>query len=109
MARWENNLARPRPAMLEKIAAALDVSLDSLVAAEHGENAAIWLQELDPDLLGLLRQIHKLGPRDQEGLKIILESMLTKAQMHELLGRGSTPEPQDKPAKRGQPPRARAS
>ncbi len=98
MARWENNVARPRPAMLEKIAAALGVELDKLVAAENAERSDSWFQKLDPALVNLLRQAHKLEPRDQEGLKIVLESMLTKAQMHELLG--SAPSPKSEKAGR---------
>lgn len=87
LARWENNLARPRPQTLQRLADALDVSVEALLASEHGQHSGQGLQEVDSELANLLRQVHRLEPRDREGLKIVLQSMLTKAQMHEVLSK----------------------
>ena len=105
LARWENNMARPRAPMLQRIAQMLDVSVDALLAAERGEHADPDLQEIDPSLVALLRQVHKLDTRDREGLKIILESMLTKTQMHDVLRRASSPAAEAEASRPPGPPR----
>lgn len=95
LARWENNLARPRPQMIQRLAQALDVSVESLLAAERGQLAVSGLQETDSELVALLQQVHRLDERDREGLKIVLQSMLTKADMHKVLHTASTKTPKN--------------
>lgn len=101
VARWENDMNRPRRRMLQKLADALSVPIEHLLAADRKDGTSRLMEEQDAVLAELLRQVHKIEPQDREALKTILQTMLTKAQMHELLVRPSssitTSEPERKP------------
>ncbi len=89
VARWENDMNRPRRRMLQKLADALAVPIEYLLAADRKDGTSRLVEEQDAVLAELLRQVHKIEPQDREALKTILQTMLTKAQMHELLVRPS--------------------
>lgn len=90
--RWEKDYNRPRKAMLEKIAEALDVPVKTLLsAAESQELGGYLLQERDPELVQMLGEVHILSDEDLGILKAFVEAMLTKTQMYELL-RGKSQE-----------------
>lgn len=90
--RWEKDYNRPRKAMLERIAEALDVPVETLLsAAESQEMGGYLLQERDPELVQMLGEVHILSDQDLGVLKAFVEAMLTKTQMYELL-RGKSQE-----------------
>lgn len=85
VARWENDLARPRPKMLDKIAEALGVQREELMAVDHHQLGSRLLEEKDPELVELFRQAHVLGQGERDGLKQILKSMIAKAGLEQVL------------------------
>ena len=80
VAKWETDRMRPRRKSLEKIAEALDVSLEDLMA---GDVDGVILSISDPELLELVRQIPRLEEKQQEALKVVLQDMLTRSRMQE--------------------------
>lgn len=85
MARWENDQMRPRKAMLGKLAKALDVSVDDLLAADQREFSSQLLQEQEPELAEMLRQLHILADDERTALKTFLKSMLSRAHMEQAM------------------------
>lgn len=83
MARWERDQMRPRKRMVQQLADALEVPVDTLLAAE--ENESLLLQQKDPSLAELLRQVHKLEQPELDALRTVLESMLVKARVQEAI------------------------
>lgn len=86
--RWEKDRVRPRGKTLAKLAEALGVPTSELLAAVEDEAARQNFQHLkDPRLAELLSQVHKLEEKDQEVLKRILETMLTRIELEAVLNR----------------------
>ncbi len=83
--RWETDRIRPRPKTLQKIADALEASMDELMAGER----AVQLDSSDPELSELLAQIPRLEEHQKQALKTVLRDMLTRSQLEELLHRRS--------------------
>lgn len=89
--RWEADRVRPRRKTLESLAEALEVSLDELLQTDHRELGSRIVGLEDPVLTDLLGQVHKLDQREREALKTFLESMITRAQLEEVLQQRKSP------------------
>lgn len=85
MARWENDQMRPRKGMLVKLAKALEVSVEDLLAADQREFSSQLLQEQEPELADMLRQLHLLADDERVALKTFLKSMLSRAHMEQAM------------------------
>lgn len=85
IARWENNINRPRPAMLDKLAEGLGVSVETLQASDHSALGGQLLREKDPALVELFNQAHLLSEDDRSVLRTLLESLLTRVRLQEIL------------------------
>ncbi len=84
VARWENDQARPRKQNLIDLAAALDVSLESLLV-QDASRAVKDLRGANPDLADLLQQIPKLAEDQLAALKVVVRDMLTRSQLEGVL------------------------
>lgn len=85
IARWENNINRPRPAMVDKLAEALEVPLETLLASDHSALGGQLLKEKDPNLVELFNQAHLLSEEDRSVIRTLLESLLTRVRLQEIL------------------------
>lgn len=83
VSRWETDKVRPRARALEKLAATLEVPLGELL----GESLANRQLEqgLSPELAELLAQLHKLGPEEQNALRVFLDAMLARVRLEDAL------------------------
>lgn len=84
IAKWESGKVQPRAATLEKLAEVLEVQVDELLAGEYG-TVSVNLRSLDPKLVELFEQVHKLAPPDRDALRRILEAMLTRTRVQEAM------------------------
>lgn len=84
VARWENDKTRPRRKTLEKLANALDVPVESLLASGF-ERLPEALD--DPELTELLQDLPKLTPPQREALKTFLRDMLKLSELQAVLRR----------------------
>lgn len=85
MNRVETGKANPSIAILTKIADALETSLDQLVRG-NGDSPEIHIQ--DKGLLERVRLIETLDQDDRGALVQMIDAMLTKKRMRELLDGG---------------------
>lgn len=81
--RWEKGKAVPRLATLERLAEVFEVSTDELSGQVVPAASMPALQ--DPELSSLLHQIPTLDQRDREALKAVLEAMLTRSKLREMV------------------------
>ena len=81
--RWEKGKAVPRLATLERLAEVFEVSTDELSGQVVPAASMPVLQ--DPELSSLLHQIPTLDQRDREALKAVLEAMLTRSKLREMV------------------------
>lgn len=84
IAKWESGKVQPRTSTLEKLAEALQVQTEELLAGEYG-TVSVHLRSLDPRLMELLSQVHKLDVPDREALRRVLEAMLTRTRVQEAI------------------------
>jgi transcriptional regulator with XRE-family HTH domain len=82
VARWENDKTRPRRKTLEKLANALDVSVQSLLASGF-ERLPEALD--DPEMTGLLQNLPRLNQAQREALKTFLRDMLKLSELEAVL------------------------
>lgn len=83
--RWEKGQAQPRSYNLEKLAEALEVSIEELLVGDVGQvNATLRIVD-DPDFIRLFGQLDKLDARDRDALKAVIEAMLTRARVQDAL------------------------
>jgi len=84
IARWENGKVLPRSATIQKIAEALEVPVDELLAA-FADNPARHHNGLDDsELVELLNNVAVLEARDREALKAVLEAMYVRYSVKEM-------------------------
>ena len=83
MRRYEKGNSSPTLAVIKNIARTLGVSADELIFDEDERVAAARI--LDRKLLEQFEQISKLNPRDQEAVKTILDSMILKGRLEEVM------------------------
>jgi transcriptional regulator with XRE-family HTH domain len=81
--RWEKSKAAPRADTLERLAAVFEVSVDELCSPTMGEVRGPVCD--DSELSRLLALVPKFARRDQEALKAILEAIVTKNRLHEMV------------------------
>jgi len=87
--RWERNIVQPRAKTLEKMAQVLGITVQELLAGDFGGVSATLNQLDDPELTGLLGKVHKLNQGERQALKIVLEAMLKRIEMEEMVARRS--------------------
>ncbi len=87
--RWEKNLSQPRASSLERLAVALEVTVDELMAGDLQRVTSAFSQLDDPELAELFRNSYKLAQDERAALKVFLKAMLTRVQMAEMIGRAS--------------------
>jgi transcriptional regulator with XRE-family HTH domain len=81
--RYEKGKSSPTLEVIKNIAKTLGVSADELIF-DQGEGVASG-RILDRELLEQFELISTLGPRDKEAIKTILESMIIKSRLEEIL------------------------
>lgn len=82
VARWENDKTRPRRKTLEKLAEALEVSVQSLLASGF-ERLPEALD--DPEMTELLQNLPRLSQAQREALKTFLRDMLKLSELEAVL------------------------
>ncbi len=80
--RWEIGSAAPRLDTLAKIADILNVTLDELVGRTEATSEVV-IQ--NPKLHTLYREINGLSDEDQRALVILLDSLIKRSQMGQVL------------------------
>jgi transcriptional regulator with XRE-family HTH domain len=83
--RWEKGKVLPRPDTLERLAQALGVSIDDLTLSLPLPSSQLFARLEDPELAALLHQVDVLDQRDREALKAVLEAMLTRSRLREMV------------------------
>lgn len=87
VARWEKNQVQPRTKALERIADALDVSIDQLLSGDYSK-VAMRLNEVDdPELVELLGQVDKMNTQERDALKVFMKAILQRIQIGSLVQR----------------------
>ncbi len=84
IAKWESGKVQPRASTLERLANVLEVEVEELLAGEFGKVSA-QLRSVDPKLVELMGQVHRLTPADREALRRVLEAMLTRTKIQEAM------------------------
>lgn len=82
VARWENNKTRPRRKTLERLAEALDVPVQSLLASGF-ERLPEALD--DPELTDMLQSLPRLSQPQRDALKTFLRDMLKLSELEAVL------------------------
>jgi transcriptional regulator with XRE-family HTH domain len=83
MRRYEKGNSSPTLEVIKNIARTLGVSADELIFDVDERVAAAKI--LDRNLLEQFEQISKLNPHDKEAVKTILESMILKGRLEEVM------------------------
>jgi transcriptional regulator with XRE-family HTH domain len=86
LSRLENGKYQPSVDALQKIAQALEVSVDFLLSNDDGEELEVKIE--NKSLSERLRLIGTLEDADQQALIQVIDSMLTKQRMKQLLSNG---------------------
>ena len=84
VAKWESGKVQPRSSTLERLALVLEVETEELLAGEYGK-VSVNLRSVDPKLVELMGQVHRLAVADREALRRILEAMLTRTKIQEAM------------------------
>ncbi len=84
ISRWETNKNRPSLAMLEKIAAVFEVSVDELTDAEGRKSAESVLH--NNRLLKQFELVQALPQEEQNVITRVIDAFVTKRRMEEVLG-----------------------
>ena len=74
VSRYERNLAQPSIEVVKKIAAALDISIDTLIYGQQDEKAKNNLK--DADLLNLFTKVQQLDKQDLNTVKSLLKAYI---------------------------------
>ena len=81
--RYERGVVQPTAAALQRLASALEVSVEYLVGGTSEQSAERQLEDLD--LLKQFQAAEKLSPEDKAVVKTLLDAFLTKRKLQELL------------------------
>lgn len=84
VARWENGKTRPRRKTLERLAEALEVSVDSLLQSDF-ERLPETLD--DPELTELIQNLPKLSSAQREALKVFLRDLVKLSELEAVMRR----------------------
>jgi transcriptional regulator with XRE-family HTH domain len=83
MRRYEKGNSSPTLEVIKNIAKTLAVSTDELI---FDEGEGILKEKIqDKELLEQFEQISKLSPRDKAAIKIIMESMIIKSRLEQIM------------------------
>lgn len=88
MRRYEKGKSSPTLVVIKNIARTLGVSADELIFDENERVAAAKI--LDRKLLEQFESLSKLSPHDKDAIKTILDSMILKSRLEEVM-----PSPKD--------------
>ena len=88
MRRYEKGKSSPTLGVIKNIARTLGVSADELIFDENERVAAAKI--LDRKLLEQFESLSKLSPHDKDAIKTILDSMILKSRLEEVM-----PSPKD--------------
>jgi transcriptional regulator with XRE-family HTH domain len=83
MRRYESGKSSPTLEVIKNIATTLSVSTDELIFDEGEQVIKQKIQ--DKELLLQFEQISRLNPHDKEDLKTIMESMIIKAKLEQII------------------------
>jgi transcriptional regulator with XRE-family HTH domain len=84
--RWEKDQVQPKSATLERLSEALEVPVEELLSAQEQGTRKTTIRGLsNPELADLLGQVHQLDPVDQEALRAVLDAMLTKRRIRDMV------------------------
>ncbi len=83
VAKWESGKVQPRSSTL-RLALVLEVETEELLAGEYGK-VSVNLRSVDPKLVELMGQVHRLAMADREALRRILEALLTRTKIQEAM------------------------
>jgi transcriptional regulator with XRE-family HTH domain len=86
--RWERGKVAPRPDTLERLAEAFGISVDELTLGAPLAPSQFFARLEDPELSALLAQVDVLDQRDRDALKAVLEAMLTRSRLREMVSPG---------------------
>ncbi len=81
--RWETAAAAPRLDTVVRIADILEVSIDELVGRKEPQEPQFRLH--NPKLHQLYQEIDRLSDEDQQALVILLDSLVKRSQMGQVL------------------------
>lgn len=84
IAKWESGRVQPRSSTLKRLAELLGVEPHELVGGELGKISST-LKNIDPKLMDLFAQAHKLSEADREAVRRVLEAMLTRSKVQEAI------------------------
>ena len=87
--RWERDQVQPKSSTLERLAEALETTVEELfvgVGAEPSVKKTTIRGLENRHLAELLGQVHELDPSDQEALTAVLDAMLTKRRIRDMVG-----------------------
>jgi len=84
VAKWESGKVQPRSATLERLALVLGVEAEELLSGQFGKVSAS-LRNVDPKLMELMGQVHRLAVADRDALRQVLEAMLTRTKVQEAI------------------------
>lgn len=84
VAKWETDKAQPRSKALERLAEALDVTVEEILAGGlQGLEKTINIQ--DQELLGLLKELQHLSDGEIEALKTVIRGLLARSRIERSL------------------------
>lgn len=86
LARWERGHAQPRPKALEKLAEALNVTVEELVTGGSAQ-LEVALGVSDGELVSLLQELQRLNESELEALKTVIRGLLARSRMEEVFTR----------------------
>lgn len=84
MSRYERGISLPSVEVVKKISQVFNVSTDYLLFDDS--NALVQAKITDPELLQQFEQISQMTEREKAAIKIVLEGMVVKHQIEQLLG-----------------------
>ena len=84
VAKWESGKVQPRSSTLERLAQVLEVEVEELLAGDYGK-VGLSLKTVDPKLVELFGQVHRLDISDREALRRVLEAMLTRSKVQDAI------------------------
>ncbi len=85
IARWESGKAVPNQENLQRIAEALQTTVEAISGGSNDPYGPLPQTREDQELVELFSQAHRLSGRDREALKAVLEAMLTRSRVQEAI------------------------
>lgn len=83
--RWEKGYTAPREETLDRISSALGLTTRELLGQAQSEPIKLNQPARDQELMQLLSQIHTLENKDIEALKLVLDAILTKSRIRNMV------------------------